>query len=112
MLRRLGCGRRFPGSMGYAVRADDAGIALQSPGSMAKMMEVVVKGVHGVRPDGVISQDGGKRDLHGNKDTPTVAFSAHAAGQVYKQTNKLAYVGGGGASPTHPTSAASVEPLP
>lgn len=55
--------------------------------------------------------------LH-RKDTPTLEFSAQAAGQVYKQTNKFVHREGG--YPRHTrhlcgyrqTSAASVGPIP
>lgn len=73
--------------------ADDAGIVSKSPGSLGKMMEVVVK----VCTTFGLAVSEAKTQilcLHGC-NTPTVEFSVHGAGQVYKQTNTFVGILGG-----------------
>lgn len=88
----------------FSWRLEYAGILPQSPGSLRNAMEVMVNGstVFGL----TVSEAKTEAMRLCGKDTPTVEFSLHATGQLYKTYKQLATVYSecnmGGPSPTHP----------
>ena len=87
------CRRVSPGdaALGYA---DDAGVVLQSPEQLRKMMGVIVVvcAAFGL----IVSEAKTEIVCLRAKGMPesTAIFSVEVAGQVYKQTNEFVYIGG------------------